>query len=224
MTETPNIAQAPAQPRVVAKIEEIEGHPMLSESASRLLALTKDYATTGVVPPIARSANQAMTLDFHPIPPDLLPELRRRYEFEQPDLWQPWAESSQTPHLLPYQHGDGKKAVALSFYAAPECVIVVLIDSSLPVELPDHTRHAPNPPPAFRDLLDHIYDLCEDTWDEPPCGDFRLTELRENRDDDYDYQTPLWSIVIDEGSTWTAASFLATRPGSQEPEILRAGL
>ena len=142
-----------------------------------------------------------------------LARLREQYERPQQERWGWESDPSQcTPNLLPYKHGDGKQAMFLSFYSAPELAIIVLVDSALPGDLPLEQRCAVRPPPSFRGLLDQIYDLCEETWDDPPAGEYRLDELRrsqkecgEMHDTDLDDLSSLWSVVIEGRSTWADA-------------------
>jgi len=85
---------------------------------------------------------------------------------KQPLTDSPWPSRPKTrvhPKLLPVMFGDGKKSALVSFYHAPDLVLLVKYDSALPLDLPDSERFKPNPPPSFRDLTDQIWDIAEQT-------------------------------------------------------------
>lgn len=138
---------------------------------------------------------------MHPIPLPHLSVLRPLWERRHRSWWAGPGHGMQSSKLLPYQHGDGKQPVCLSFYAAPEVCIIILCDSALEL---NQTK----PGPTIRDLLDTIYYLCEDTWTAPPCGNYRLRELRKTSKLEYpdpDDAPSLWSQVRAEGSCWHTA-------------------
>lgn len=147
-----------------------------------------------------------MNTTFTPIGKRHLSMLRAGYEKRRRSHWA-GNRGFETPRVLPWKHGDGRQAVALSFYNAPECVLVCLVDSSLPLEMPLEQRCATPPADSFRELLDRIYDLAEDNWSEPPVGRYRLRQLKselktENPGIEADDLPSLWSLVIDGGGTW----------------------
>ncbi len=143
---------------------------------------------------------------FTPIPPRKLGTLQKRYEVRRKSLWASPVHGLQSRKLLPYIHGDGGQVALISFYAAPEICIVILLDSKLPLDLPEKERFLPIPPPSFRDLLDTIYNLCEDTWSDPPCSRYRIKQLTEELKVEYgpdpDDHPSLWSMIIAAGGTW----------------------
>ena len=143
---------------------------------------------------------------MEPIPARRLAVLRRKHERRHRSRWA-GSKGWQCCKVLPLAHGDGKLAVLVSFFAAPELSLMVFVDSELRLELPLEQRCAPSPPPSFRDLTETIYNLCEDTWEEPPVGRYRLRCLRwaQREDGGPDDGPSLWSVVFQYGSTWVYA-------------------
>lgn len=145
---------------------------------------------------------------FKPLTGKKLMRLRQQHERRRKSVWA-GSKGFQQRKLLPAIHGDGGKVVLLSFFAAPEVCIVVLVDSSVPLELPESERYAPSPRLSFRDLLDTIYDQCEDTWYDPPAGPYRWKRLkqalRDEYGDDLDDAPSMWSLVLRDGGTWCNA-------------------
>lgn len=138
---------------------------------------------------------------------DELTAARKQWEIPRRS---PWASDQskkkrRSPSLLPICYGDGLQPVLVSFYAAPEVMIVVLFDSALPLDLNEDERFKESDElRSFRDITDHIFDSCEDQWSDPPnAGDYRMAQLREEaEDDEFD---DFWSLLERDGCTWCHA-------------------
>lgn len=137
--------------------------------------------------------------------------------FRQP-LPSPWPSRNGVPvtaHILPLIFGDGKQPVILSFYDDPETCILVLFDSTIPLDL-DLTGRCEEPTAirCFRDALDEIYEACEDQWSEPPGltptskielrGASNEAEHQALEADEQDGPTS-WDLVLRGGGTWCIA-------------------
>lgn len=137
------------------------------------------------------------------IPARRFSRLKKRFEKRIRYRWQ--GKGWHHPKLLPQQHGNGKQAVAVSFYAAPEVSLVVLVDSSLPLELPLEERcQSSNSVRSFRDLTDWVKDIFVDY--QMPIPRARLRELRREikeypRDCD---DLNEWELAVRNGCTWCA--------------------
>jgi len=116
--------------------------------------------------------------------------------------------------VLPFQFGDGRQFIALSFYAAPEIEVIVPFDHDLPMDLPDERRLKEIPLRrccgrprdrngqecrSFRDVLDEVYELCQNLIRMPKWRERELA--KEGKRDEL---TP-WEVAIDHGSTWCRA-------------------
>jgi hypothetical protein len=160
---------------------------------------------------------------FTPIPPERLAALRATHEQPRQSRWSGNTETVH-PKVLPLAHGDGEQAVELSFYAAPEVAIIVLVDSELPLE---DIGDGHGDPQTFRSMINDIYDLCEDQWSNPPAGDERLEELNQlarmeaaMNEVDADDMRSLWSLTIEDGSTWiglAGAKITKPQPNKMTP-------
>ena len=126
--------------------------------------------------------------------------LRLLHEKPRESPWQ--SRTCQvTPCLLRTIFGNGGQPVILSFYHAPETVILVLFDSTLPLDLEFEERcKEPAAIRCFRDAIDEIYDSCEEYFSDPPgLTPSRIADLREQ---DPNEECSLWSLVIAGGGTW----------------------
>jgi hypothetical protein len=133
----------------------------------------------------------------------------------------PWASAvkGQRVRLRRFRDvkdGDGKQRVWCSFYAAPELVIEVRVDSKLPLEMM-RDADANFPARTFRDALEEIFwfGWQEAFWGsrhgyEPPVPKCRRAELMEEiapvRDvNDHDDAAALWRVIERDGCCWMAA-------------------
>lgn len=112
--------------------------------------------------------------------------------------------------FLDYTHGDAKKAVWVSFYAAPELCIEVYVDSTLPLELPDHGRCSEKP--CFRAELDAFWQRWKEAWwtpkhgYEPPVPPHRRRELMVEAPEGYEEEADaLWAVIERGGCAWMPA-------------------
>lgn len=117
----------------------------------------------------------------------------------------PWGDKHDpvTVSRLPQTFGDGQQSVLVSFYGAPECVIEVMVDSDLPLDLGLEERCQECVEiRSFRDLMPQIWDLLEDTWSDPPLiGDFRTQQLNEELALEGN-EGSMWELIRRDGSTW----------------------
>lgn len=123
-----------------------------------------------------------------------------------PQIWHksPWGSRRELGLVevfpLKRKFGQGER-VLISFYAAPECIIVVDIADDLPLDLPleERCRTHTGAPRSLRDLLPEIYAAMQEQWEQPPgIEGYRYDELIKHLDD----EAELWGAVMDEGSTW----------------------
>jgi hypothetical protein len=120
----------------------------------------------------------------------------------------PWGRSHKpvTPARLRVTFGDAQQSVLVSFYAAPECVIEVLVDSGLPLDLDLEERCQQSVEiRSFRDLLPQLWDAYPDQWTDPPnLGRYRRQQLAEEQRllADGDDFPSLWDLLYPAGSTW----------------------
>lgn len=126
--------------------------------------------------------------------------MKHQIEIERPSPWAGHQGEVVTPRLLPLRFGDGAQLVGLSFYAAPELVIMVPFDSRLPLDLDLPARCTESPTVrCFRDALKTIYDALEDYFGDPPVDEYRTRQLREEEEDD---EVDLFSILLNHGTCW----------------------
>ena len=124
---------------------------------------------------------------------------------EENKIPSPWGKihSPVTTSRLPETFGDGKQLVFVSFYGAPECVIEVMVDSDLPLDL-DLTERCQERVEirSFRDLMPQIWDLCEATWSDPPLiGDYRTQQLIDEIELEGNEES-MWELIRRDGATW----------------------
>ena len=90
---------------------------------------------------------------------------------KQPLRASPWGSTDRSrvhPKLLPVKFGDGKRSALVSFYHAPDLVLLVKYDSSLPLDLPAPERFDNyNGIRSFRDLTDQIWEIAAETIKAP---------------------------------------------------------
>lgn len=143
--------------------------------------------------------------------------LKRQIERPRPSPWAGHDSEVVTPRLLPLRFGDGAQLVGLSFYAAPELVIMVPFDSRMPLDLDFKDRCAESPAVrCFRDALETIYDALEDYFDEPPLEEGRTKQLREEEEDD---EVELFSVLLNHGTCWCHAEAFP-EPAPDQHELL----
>jgi hypothetical protein len=120
----------------------------------------------------------------------------------------PWGKHHKpvTPARLRVTFGDAQQSVLVSFYAAPECVIEVLIDSALPLDHDIDERCQERVEiRSFRDLLPQLWEAYTNQWTDPPnLGRYRYKQLTEElrllaEEDDF---PSLWDLLHRSGSTW----------------------
>jgi hypothetical protein len=142
-----------------------------------------------------------------PIPEDELIALRSIHETKRPSHWQ-GSKERVTPALLPFRFGDGKQAVLISFYSAPEVAIIILFDGSLPLDHDDLAERCRSHEAitSYREATQEIYDHCIDQWSEPPgITDYRRQQLTDEMEEQDPEDRDLWECIIKDGSTWCHA-------------------
>lgn len=121
------------------------------------------------------------TFERGTLPVTAIPLVKQAF---RPSKWASRPKTKVRPRLLPFQFGNGKKEVVVSFFHAPEIELLVKFDSRLPLDLPDAERFKVSPLiRSFRDVLDDIYELAENH-----------IPIRRS-----------WSRIIEDGSNWCLA-------------------
>lgn len=124
---------------------------------------------------------------------------RGAIEQERPSTWAGHTETI-VPKLLPAKIGDGASYVMLSFYGAPEIVVVVPFDSKLPLDLNMPERGCESDTlRSFRDAVDSIVEEIRETFE---VSTERAESLKEGLDAAELEEFDAWAEILRDGSTW----------------------